>query len=256
MPRRHIFLIAAVSLVILLLAIVNFGSVFAQQRTATPSPAPRLTSTPAPMATDNPPPLRDYLLLQDTSLVARTPGCVVPCWHGITPGKTSWENALTILEADPSIENLTIQESEDSTAKAAEFRQRGGSVCCQVFTQDDETVSVIFLRLTPDIVLSQLIEAQGEPQYLVGSPYSDDQAVMNLIYPDNALVVYVFVAGEDGSLSADSEIIGVLYLTHPDMDLLIDTSSLFTWKGYQSFESYHDQGFDVTPSVTLTPTPP
>ena len=96
---------------------------------------------------------------------------------------------------------------------------------------------------------------QGEPKYLVGSPYSDDQAVMNLIYPDKSLVVYAFVAGTTGSLSESSEIVGVLYMTPPDMDLLIKTSSLHAWAGYKAYQDYDTSTFEVTPSVTLTPTP-
>jgi hypothetical protein len=241
-----------------------------------------------------PPPLRDDTLLQDISLIEPDAKCaaidttaaLVPeataeatdaaeaeatseaateatsdnligtsCWRGIVPGVTRWSDALTMLEDDTTLENVKTQESEDSPAKAAEFQPKGGTTCCQVFTQDGESVSVIFLRVAPKVSLGELIEAQGEPAYLVGSQYSEDQAVMNLIFPEKSLVIYAFVPGTSGALSANSEIVGVLYLTPSDMDLLIKTSSLHTWDGYKSYTDYDTSEFEVTPEITLTPTP-
>jgi hypothetical protein len=202
-----------------------------------------------------PPPLRDDTLLQDTSLLSTDSDCSAPCWRGITPGETTWGDALTILEDDTTLENVNVQEDDQSSAKAADFQQKGGSSCCQIISNDGEVVGVIFLRVAPTTTLGKLIAAQGEPTYLVGSQYTDDQAVMNLIFPEKSLVAYAFVAGTSGSLSASSEIVGVLYLQPSDMDLLIKTSSLHVWDGYKSYEAYDTSEFDVTPSVTLTPTP-
>ncbi len=201
-----------------------------------------------------PPNLRDDSLLQDSSLVSNQP-CSAPCWHNITPGQTSWSDALTTIEDDTNYENVNVQEDDQSTAKVAEWQQKGGSTCCQMYTQDGDTVSVLFLRIAPNLNIGEVISAQGEPTYLIGSPFSDDQAVMNLIYPEKSLVVYAFVAGTSGELTASSEVVGVLYMTPSDMDLLIKTSSLQAWEGYQSYQAYDTSAFEVTPEVTLTPTP-
>src|SRR5690606_32008817 len=138
--------------------------------------------------------------------------CAPPCWRGITPGVTAWRDALTILEDDATLENVTVQEDEESSAKVAEFQQRGGSPCCQMFTENGETVSVLFLRVAPTSTMEELIFTQGDPTYLIGSQYSDDQAVINLIYPEKALVIYAFVAGTEASLSETSEVVGILYM--------------------------------------------
>ncbi len=201
-----------------------------------------------------PPPLRDDSLLQDSSLVSNEP-CAAPCWHGITPGQTAWRDALTSLEDDTNYENVNVQEDDQSTAKVADWQQKDGSSCCQMYTQDGETVSVLFLRVAPTLTTSDVIDAQGEPTYLIGSPFSDDQAIMNLIYPEKSLVVYAFVGGATGMLSESSEIVGILYMTPEDMDLLIKTSNLQAWDGYQSYQAYDESEFEVTPAVTLTPTP-
>jgi len=203
-----------------------------------------------------PPPLRDDSLLQDTGLITQDTSCSAPCWRGITPGQSKWSDALTILEDDKTLENVTPQNDTESKSSVAQFQQKGGTTCCQMYTDDGENVSVIFLRVAPKMTLSQVLVAQGEPTYVVGSEYSDDQAVMNLIYPEKSLVVYAFVAGKTtGALSATSEIVGVLYMRPTDMDLLVKTSSLHAWQGYKSYSAYDTSTYEVTPSITLTPTP-
>lgn len=202
-----------------------------------------------------PPPLRDDTLLQDTSLTTTDSECTAPCWRGITPGVTTWGEAMTILEDDTTLENINLHEDDQSPAKAVDFQQKGGSSCCQIISNDGETVNVIFLRVAPTVTMGELVAAQGEPTYLVGSQYTEEEAVMNLIFPDKSLVAYAFVPGTSGSLSESSEIVGILYLMPSDMDLLIKTSNLHTWDGYKSYEAYDTSEYEVTPSVTLTPTP-
>jgi hypothetical protein len=202
-----------------------------------------------------PPELRDSALLRDTSLIDSEP-CAAPCWRGITPGQTAWRDALTLIEDDASLQDMQIQEDDDSTAIVASFRQADGAECCQLFSQGGEFVDLIFLRLAPTTTLGQLIEAQGEPAFLVGNGFSDDQAIMNILYPDLNLVIYAFVAGEaEGVLSANSEVIGALYMKPEEMQLLLQTSSLQAWEGYESYRFYAESTLEITPSVTLTPTP-
>ena len=70
------------------------------------------------------------------------------------------------------------------------------------------------------------------------------------------MVIYAFVEGaETGELSESSEVIGALYFVEEDMDLLLQTTELHVWEGYQSYATYNEGEFEVTPSVTLTPTP-
>lgn len=202
-----------------------------------------------------PPELRDPNLLQDTSLISDEP-CAAPCWRGITPGQTSWSQALTIVEDDPSLSDPTTQQEEDGVAIVAEFQQANTeTACCQMYSEDGEVVDIMFLRVAPNVLLGDVIDAKGEPAYLIGSPFSDDQAVMNIIFPTVPMVLYVFVEGTTGSLSETSEIIGVLYLKQDEMDLLLQTSELQAWEGYQSYQAYEESELEITPSVTLTPTP-
>jgi hypothetical protein len=202
-----------------------------------------------------PPELRDNSLLHDTSLITGTP-CSAPCWQNITPGQTKWSDALTVVQDNSTMDDPTLQNDPNGSAVVAEWQEKGGQSCCQMFSKDGSTVSIILLRTAPTMTLGQVIDKYGAPPYLLGSTFTDDQAIMNLVYPDIPMVVYGFVAGAaNGRLSASSEIVAVMYLTQEDMDLLLKTSNLHEWAGYQPYAFYDQRAFDVTPSVTLTPTP-
>jgi len=202
-----------------------------------------------------PPELRDPNMLQDTGLITGDP-CEAPCWRGITPGETSWSDALTILEDDTTIENLQTQADDNSNAALAEWNQKGGSACCQMYSDDGELVSVLLLRVAPNMTLGEVIERHGEPTYAVGSSFAETQAAMNVVYPEQNMVIYVFSEGVTGTISESSEVFAVLYVIPSQMDLLIQTSDLHAWEGYGAFEQYSDENteFEVTPMITLTPT--
>lgn len=203
------------------------------------------------------PVLRDETLLNDRSLISGEP-CAAPCFRGIVPGETRWQDALTIIEDDAEFRNVQTQTAEDGSARiqAAWQQGEGGAVCCQILSEDGETVRLTFLRTAPVMTLGEVIEVHGEPTYLAGQEFTQDQAIVSLVYPETPMVVYAFVEGpETGALSANSEIIGMLYFVQEDMDLLMQTTELHTWEGYQSFKTYIESELEVTPSVTLTPTP-
>jgi hypothetical protein len=202
-----------------------------------------------------PPNLRDDKLLQDDTLLTDEP-CAAPCWRGITPGETPWNDALTIIEDDATLTDPQTQVDEDTSAVIAEFQQAGTELsCCQLYSETGEVVDIVFLRTAPTTTVGDLIAAKDEPSYLIGSPYSDDQAIVNLIYPSIPMVVYAFVPGTTGSITEDSEIVGILYLKPADMETLLVTSDLQAWEGYMSYQAYEESELEITPSVTLTPTP-
>ncbi len=204
------------------------------------------------------PELRDSTLLQDESLIDRSGDCEAPCWRGIVPGETPWRDALTLVEDDATLTNLQLEQVPDSAAIVAAFQGAGSEQpCCQLLTREGNTVDVIFLRIAPNISVRDVIEAWGEPQYALGSPFSDGQAIMNLIYSDVPMVVVAFVAGTEGSIVPSSEVIGAWYMTASDMELLVGTTALHFWEGYDAFSAYDaEEGtYDTTPSITLTPIP-
>ena len=201
--------------------------------------------------------LLDDNLLRDNSLVTGEP-CIAPCFRGITPGETTWADALTIIEDDPEFENVQTQGPEEGGTVIQVSWQQGADApgCCQMVTEDGETVALVFLRTAPVHSVADLFGAHGEPTWLTGQEFPDEQAVMSLVYPEVPMIVYAFVEGAaEGVLNAGSELVGTLYLAPGAMELLLQTTNLHLWEGYGSYSSYMDGDWEVTPSVTLTPTP-
>lgn len=218
-----------------------------------------------------PPELRDQNLLADSSLLNARPeqtpqagagttsaACTAPCWHDITPGKTRWADALVKIQDDPAFQVEEPKQDDKSKTIGLVWSPKGGTQCCQMVAEDGETVNLIFLRTRPDHTVGEVIAKQGEPKYAVGTPFSDDQAIVNLVYPEVPMLIFVFAAGEaKGEISRSSEVIGVLYTTPKDMDLFMKTNFLHNWQGYKPYSAYKNGDgveFDITPSVTLTPT--
>lgn len=202
-----------------------------------------------------PPNLRNEKFLHDNSLFETNEDCVSPCWNGITPGETAWSAALTIIEDTPNFENPQTQTAQDSPAIGALWKETDGDDCCQMVTTEGDTVDWILLQLAPDHTLKELIDARGEPTYVVGTPGNDEQAIMNLFYPDQGLVVFVFVAGAaTGELSDTSEVVGVYYLAQEGMNTILEQSSLYAWKGYDTFAAYAPDVENADFAITPVPT--
>jgi len=202
-----------------------------------------------------PPNLRNEKFLHDDSLIEIDESCVSPCWNGIIPGETEWNDALTIIEDTPNFDQPQTQNAQEGPAIGALWKETNGDDCCQMVTTEGETVDWILLQLAPNHTLEELIEVRGEPTYAVGTPGNDEQAVMNLFYPDQGLVVFVFVAGAaNGELSDSSEVVGVYYLAPGGMDTILEQSSLYAWQGYDTFAAYAPDAENADFAITPIPT--
>jgi len=203
-----------------------------------------------------PPVLRNDKLLHDTSLISGEP-CEAPCWRNITPGETSWRDALAALGDESDLALDPVQDDPNSDAVGVQWKEADGDLCCQMISEDGQTVSLIFLQTAPVMTVGELVEKYGEPTYAIGNSVTDDQAVVLLVYPALQTVVISFIPGASAELSEDSDIIGVWYITEANMDLFTKTNNLYNWNGYQPFSSYSSDAdasqFDVTPSITVTP---
>jgi hypothetical protein len=213
------------------------------------------------LAACSPPPnLRDPNMWHDESLVTGEP-CAAPCWQGITPGETTWTEAQAIISTLSGAIDLQIQE-QDGQVGGIWRSEASQDYCCAVVSVSGDAidatdvVNYIQVRLAPDMTLGELIEAIGEPTYLInGEEVSEDQAYIVLLYPDIPVIVYAFVAGAaSGALNASSEIVFAVYLTPEAMaDEVIATSSLQAWDGYQSYSYYAESEanpYEVTPEAT------
>lgn len=201
------------------------------------------------------PQIRNDRLLQDVSIISGEP-CAAPCWRGITPGETTWNDALAILRDDDTLADVQTRADENNpNLIGAAWAQADGDGCCQMFTQNGEIVDFMILQTTPALRLSDIVTQYGEPSYLIGETLTSSQGVFTLLYPETPMMVYAFFGGEAADLMPESEIVGFSYLTPELMQFILDTSSFHDWEGYRSYQFYSEGEFEVTPSITLTPTP-
>jgi len=202
-----------------------------------------------------PPNLRDDAFLNDVSLLSDEP-CEAPCWRNITPGETSWRDALIIIEDDSGLTNIQTENAPESDARLMNFNAGDGAQCCRIFSEDGETISAILTLLAPQMTLGDIIDKYGEPSYLTGDDVTPDQALVSIVYPDANIVLYVFGAGiTEGELTPASEIIGAIYLSAEEMEELLFTTSLYDWEGFGAISGMIDGEFDLLPTDDPEATP-
>ncbi len=192
--------------------------------------------------------LLDENNLKDTSLLTGEP-CDAPCWNGITPGETTFRDARILVEDDERYLNVEeIEPEEETEERLFGFSDGEANICCQIYSRDGETVESMLFLLAPEMTLGAVVDKYGDPTYLTGEEVAEGQAIMFLVYPDVPLVLYGFVEGSTGDITASSEIIGVLYMTETEMQQIIDASRFYEWEGYQAFADYVDENYDFVGS--------
>ncbi len=189
--------------------------------------------------------LLDESKLRDVSLMTGEP-CEAPCWHGITPDETSYRDAKLIIEGDDRFKIVEEPDpQEGSPARSFTFAEGDNPGCCQLVSRDGENVSSFLLQTAPIMTYGPIFDRYGEPSYAIGQQVNAEQGYVALMYTERSLVLYAFVANpEQGSLSTDSQIIGVLYLGESEQQQLLECTSLFDWAGFRSFADYSGENYD------------
>lgn len=194
--------------------------------------------------------LLDETKLQDTSLLSGEP-CEAPCWNGITPGETSYRDAEVILKSSGRYRITEETEAEgDNPGRILVFAEGENQPCCQVISRDGETITSFLLQLAPAMRFGPVFDKFGEPQYVLGQQVSEEQAYAVFVYPDMPMVIYSYVeGGEQGAVSVENKIIGMMYAAESEMQDLLTCSSWHFWKGFVSLSSYADaETFDYVGS--------
>jgi hypothetical protein len=171
--------------------------------------------------------------------------CDAPCWNNITPGETTYRDALISVEDDGRFQNVQENEFDEETdERLFGFSDGDANICCQVYSRDGEVVDSMLFLLAPQMTLGEVVDKYGEPTYLTGEEVAEGQAIVFLVYPDVPIVLYAYVAGAAGDLTETSEIIGALYMTESEIQQIIDASQFYEWEGYQAFADYIDENYD------------
>ncbi len=198
------------------------------------------------------PKLLDDSLLKDTSLLTDTP-CAAPCWHSIIPGETSWRDMRTMIEDDGQFGKVDEVKDDSSDVRLVSFARKDSSTpCCRIYSSlDGKTVGQILTLLAPgQITLGDVIAKYGEPTYGAGADVTSDQALVSLLYPSTPMMVYAFAPGiKAGELTKASQIVGVLYMTQADVEEILKSTNLYTWRGYRKLAGWLDTEPDVTPEI-------
>ena len=169
--------------------------------------------------------------LQDTSLLSGAP-CDPPCWQNISPGQTS------LAEAEARVAAIDGLEIAQSGGGAFAFRNGDGPICCQISSQDGETVSSTLLQFAPEMTLGQVINARGEPENVFGQPFSDAEANLMLYFPEQNILLSVVVPGVDGRLTENSPVAAAVYATSEVFAAAFEAVPLQAWQGYLSYRDY------------------
>ena len=178
------------------------------------------------------PELRNDAYFHDTSLIDGEP-CFAPCWRGLTPGETTWDVVEDTLETFEDVSNPVRERNRDTDEEYYDFHYTEGPQCCRVYTRDGSVLSSILLLVAPDMSVGAVIEQYGEPQYIQAQDVTDDQTFVVLVFPQVPMLVYAFGAGiTNGEITADSEVIGMVYLASSEMAVFLNETALFTWDDY------------------------
>ncbi len=198
------------------------------------------------------PSLRSELFLDDRSLVSGEP-CGAPCWNGITPGETTWSEAVELVQNNAAFSDF---ESESAEGLMQAIWRKAGTeqYCCRLLAEEETgEVTYVFLAVSPGMIVDEVLRQHGEPTYITTFDFTDAESVVQLIYPEVPMVVSVVVGDSTASLLANSEVVAVLYMSPDEMRIILETTELQGWNGYQTYSAYQNAPPVITPMYTLTP---
>lgn len=199
----------------------------------------------------SPPPLVSDTYLRDLTLInQQDETCQSPCFQGITPGETTFADALARVRANAAFSNV---QSQDNPPQAV-WSTQDGTACCNIAADPDTgLVEVILVRMAPLMTAGDVIDRYGEPDYVLPQDYSPEETVLGLLYPDRGLVIWVTPGSAASDFVASSPVVVVLYFNPTTADELIGAATLQGWAGYQPYQVYRDATPVVTPLPTATP---
>jgi hypothetical protein len=175
------------------------------------------------------PPLSD--LISETA-------CEAPCWRDIVPGETSIADVAELIRADRQNIEISVEELEDGK-QAVTWKTFASEVSQPnyILGSPDGIVEEISLIDLSSILLGNVVDVQGEPDFAIAIPNDEETALFYAIYADKGLIVLAFITAEDG-LNEDTAVIGAQYFTSDGIDELISGADAPAWEGYDALGQY------------------
>lgn len=175
-------IVIAISVVLVLFACSNSTSINSQEvaltkvmaqetmldrennRTATPrltiDPTYIKTSAPRTTITNVPTLTSQEKMDVVTALEENNGGCEYPCWWGIIPGETNWQDAEKILGPIAN-SDLTFQLGNNQKGHTLEFIGENNDFSVRIIENKDKIVDVI--RLNDNMPLAEFLQKYGKP---------------------------------------------------------------------------------------------
>lgn len=194
------------------------------------------------------PQLRNDAYLNDSSLVSGDP-CEAPCWQNLIAGESAWGLAQDLIANNADYTVITNSRDRNTGEAWIEFAYQDGPVCCRLYSRTQETLSSVYLLLSPQMTVGDVLAQYGEPQFITAQVETPDQSYLALVYSELSFVVYVFAENlSESQISEDSQVIGVAYQAPSEMETLLQSQTFFAWIGYGTLG-------DILAQPEVTPAP-
>ena len=159
------------------------------------------------------------------------PVCKPPCWENITPGVTTLNEAVSILEKLPEIK-ITFKSKDGIDWKFN--KDEGGTLTAN----QDGIIDTIWIGSVSDrkLLLKRIVASYNEPKYVKPHDCREGMCVTVLVYPDFGMLLDVFVKNK-GTIS------------NPQIEIVPDTiidRVYFIERGIENFQKIPDfQDYDL-----------
>lgn len=184
----------------------------------------------------------DEDVIGDGGFISLKP-CGPPCFFGITPGVTSYEEAMNLMDTQKNIFGV---------CKEIDHRQNGGSyepICDHGIglSFSENIVDGIGFSLLGNITIQQVIDSYGPPDSIeVYLDYTlpNDPLRSGIYLSFNQFQAYLAMADQNGTefrISSNSIITEISYFSKErfkQLQILSEsTGGLVQWKGYGVYEA-------------------
>ena len=172
------------------------------------------------------------------------PVCKPPCWQNITPGITTFDEALSILKKTPGV---TITYKSKNGLDWRWSKQEGGTL----YASQEATVEGFWIanKLDNKLLFKTIVGTYGEPEYV--KPYDCNVEIVMcsvaLIYPNLGIVLSIYIENKgetaktpEFELSPDNVIDRVYFLktgieSIPNFYNLEESEVPIPWKGFGKY---------------------
>jgi hypothetical protein len=197
-----------------------------------------------------PPDLRNPNYLKDQSLLTGTP-CEAPCFQGVQVGVSTLVDAELKLKETGLFKDFSKEEANGQTPARLVFSGKDNTQgCCTLQADAKGIVELIGLQLAPEMKVGDVIRKFGEPKYTVSGQYSEKEGVLQMLYPDKGIAVWVVPGDAASSLEPDDPVVATVYVAPERFQELVRSATLQGWSGYVSFKDI----LTATPVTTPVPT--